>query len=378
MKETITYITGGESHGPALTTIVKGLPAGFQLDVEALNYQLWRRQQGYGRGGRMKIEKDRVAVLSGLRDSMTLASPLTLMVQNRDFKNWQNRMDPVDADVSNKVTIPRPGHADYAGITKYAFDDIRNVLERASARETGARILPGAVCRQFLENLGVHIYSHVTQLGKVKYTLSELNEELLKKAEISDVRCIDTKVAKAMRAEIDAVKKAGDSIGGVFQVAVFGLPLALGSYVHWDDKLSSAIATEIMGMQAIKGIAFGDGFEGADKRGSEYHDPFAIEDGKITRTSNHAGGLEGGMTNGQTLLFSAVMKPIPTLTTALDSFDIESMQKVDAHKERSDTCALPAAAVVAENLIARPILNAILSRYGADRWEKIKERVEAE
>ncbi|MFA6618591.1 MAG: chorismate synthase [Candidatus Neomarinimicrobiota bacterium] len=374
MREAITYITGGESHGPALTTLIRGLPAGFTLDIEALNYQLWRRQQGYGRGDRMKIEKDQVAVLSGLRNSMTLASPLTLMVQNKDFQNWQNHMDPVEADVSFKVTVPRPGHADHAGITKYAFDDIRNVLERASARETGARILPGAVCRQFLEDLDIHIYSHITQLGKVKYKASELDKALLKKAELSDVRCVDEKLAEAMRAEIDAVKSAGDSIGGVFQIIVFGLPPALGSYVHWDDKLSSAIAAEIMGLQAIKGIAFGDGFEAADKRGSEYHDPFVLEDGKVTRTSNHAGGLEGGMTNGQPLIFSAIMKPIPTLSKPLDSFDIESMVKVEAHKERSDTCALPAAAVVAENIIARPILNAILARYGGDRWEKIKER----
>ncbi len=374
MKEHISYITAGESHGPALTTIIKGLPAGFKLDVDAVNYQLWRRQQGYGRGGRMKIEQDRVAVLSGLRDSMTLASPLTLMVQNKDFANWQNRMDPVDADISHKVLIPRPGHADYAGIVKYGFDDVRNVLERASARETGARILPGAVCRQLLEDIGIKIYSHITQLGKVSCEYDELDEDMLKKADGSDVRCVDENQAEAMRKEIDEVKVAGDSIGGIFQIVVYGLPLALGSYVHWDDKLTSSIAAEIMGMQAIKGMEFGDGFSAASKRGSEYHDPFVLVDGKVERASNHAGGLEGGMTNAEPLILSAVMKPIPTLTTPLDSFSIDSMEKVEAHKERSDTCALPAAAVVAENLIARPILNAVLSRFGADRWEKIKER----
>ncbi|MCF7833024.1 MAG: chorismate synthase [Candidatus Marinimicrobia bacterium] len=370
----MTYITGGESHGPAMTCIVKGLPAGFQVNIEQVNYQLWRRQQGYGRGGRMKIEQDKVAVLSGLRNCMTLASPLTLMIQNKDFKNWQYKMDPVESDVSEKVEIPRPGHADYPGITKYGFDDIRNVLERASARETVARILPGAVCRQYLNELNIRLYSHITQIGTVKIPEIEVSENALKKADASDVRCIDETSGKAMRKEIESVKAAGDSIGGIFQIIVFGLPVGLGSYVHWDDKLSTALASEIMGLQAIKGVSFGDGFDAADKRGSQYHDAFKIQDKDIFRISNHAGGLEGGMSNGQPLIINAVMKPIPTLTKALESFNIESMEKADAHKERSDTCALPAAAVVAENIIARPILNAILARFGADRWTEIKKR----
>ena len=374
MNESITYMTAGESHGPAMTCIIKGLPAGFQINIEQVNYQLWRRQQGYGRGGRMKIEQDKVAVLSGLRNSMTLASPVTLMVQNKDFKNWQYKMDPVESDVSEKVEIPRPGHADYPGIMKYGFDDIRNVLERASARETSARILPGAVCRQFLEELGINIYSHITQLGTIKISTSDLCEGSLKIADASDVRCIDEKKAKAMRKEIDKVKAAGDSIGGTFQIVVYGLPIGLGSYVHWDDKLSTALASEIMGLQAIKGVSFGDGFDAADKTGSQYHDAFKIKGNEVLRTSNHAGGLEGGMSNGQPLIINAVMKPIPTLTKALESFNIGSMEKVDAHKERSDTCALPAASVVAENIIARPIFNAILARYGADRWDEIKKR----
>ncbi|RKY54985.1 MAG: chorismate synthase [Candidatus Neomarinimicrobiota bacterium] len=374
MNESITYMTGGESHGPAMTCMIKGLPAGFQINIEQLNYQLWRRQQGYGRGDRMKIEQDKVAVLSGLRNSMTLASPVTLMVQNKDFKNWQYKMDPVESDVSEKVRIPRPGHADYPGITKYGFDDIRNVLERASARETAARILPGAVCRQFLEELGINIYSHIIQLGAIKISRSNISETLLKKADTSDMRCIDEQKAEAMRKEIDKVKAAGDSIGGIFQIVIYDLPVGLGSYVHWDDKLSVALASEIMGLQAIKGVSFGDGFEAADKTGSQYHDAFKIKGNEVLRTSNHAGGLEGGMSNGNPLVINAVMKPIPTLTRALESFDIGNMEKVDAHKERSDTCALSAATVVAENLVARPILNAILSRYGADRWDEIKKR----
>ncbi|MCK4813088.1 MAG: chorismate synthase [Candidatus Marinimicrobia bacterium] len=375
MQKAITYITGGESHGPAMTTLIKGLPAGFTLDIDQLNYQLWRRQQGYGRGGRMKIEQDRVAVLSGLRNSMTLASPLTLMVQNNDFRNWQEKMDPVNADTSQKVQVPRPGHADYPGIIKYGFDDIRNVMERASARETTARILPGAICRQFLEALDIRLYSHIIQLGSIRIRTKKIDETLLKTADTSDVRCIDTVAAKAMRNEIDAAKAKGDSLGGIFQVIVYGLPIGLGSYVHWDDKLSSAIAAEIMGIQAIKGIEFGIGFEGASLRGSQYHDAFKIENEKVQRTSNHAGGVEGGITNGEALIFNAVMKPIPTLTTALDSFNISNMEKVKAHKERTDSCALPAAAVVAENVTAGPILNALLARYGGDCWNDIKQRI---
>jgi len=374
MENLITYLTGGESHGPAMTAVIKGLPAGFRLDIDQLNYQLWRRQQGYGRGGRMKIEQDTVAVLSGLRNSMTLASPLTLMVQNKDFRNWQHTMDPVEADTSEKIKIPRPGHADYPGIMKYGFDDIRNVLERASARETAARILPGAVCRQFLADLDIRLYSHVIQLGPVKIPSIEINEEELKKAETSDVRCIHGKSAEAMRKEIDKVKKAGDSIGGIFQIIAYGLPAGLGSYVHWDNKLSTALSAEIMGMQAIKGVSFGDGFDSAAFRGSEYHDEFKLNKGSVERSTNHAGGLEGGMSNGQELIINAVMKPIPTLVKALDSFHIDNMTKEAAHKERSDTCALPAAAVVAENIIAVPILNAILSRFGSDVWDQIKKR----
>ena len=378
MNGRITYLTAGESHGPALTCVVKGLPAGFYLDIEKLNHQLWRRQQGYGRGGRMKIEQDRVAVLSGLRNSMTLASPMTLMIQNKDFENWKNRMDPVKADVSDKVTVPRPGHADLSGAMKYGFDDIRNILERASARETAARILPGAVCRQFLEDLGIRLYSHVIQLGQVKLPEMAYSENLLAKADASDVRCIDDGTAEAMRKEIDAVKAAGDSVGGIFQVQVFGLPAGLGSYVHWDDKLTSALAAEVMGLQAIKGISFGDGFDSAGLKRSDYHDELILENGKVIRTSNHAGGVEGGMSNGQPLILNAVMKPIPTLTTPLNSFDMSTHEAVKAHKERSDTCALPAAAVVAENLVARPLLNAILDRFGGDEWSVTKQRYSGE
>ena len=375
MQYRIRYMTGGESHGPAVIAMIRGLPAGFHLDVEDLNYQLWRRQQGYGRGGRMKIEKDRVAVLSGLRGSMTLGSPLTLMLQNRDFLNWQDKMDPVSANMEEKVQVPRPGHADHAGMIKYGFDDLRNVLERASARETAARILPGAVCRQYLKALDIRIYSHVLRIGNVCAD-EAAGEEALKKADdTGSLRCLDPAAAEKMRKEIDTAKQQGDSLGGVFRVCVYGLPAGLGSYVHWDDRMTSMISAEIMGIQALRGIEFGKGFSGAGIPGSRYHDAFAVKGGRVERSSNTAGGIEGGMTNGQPLIFSAFMKPIPTLTTPLKSYHIENREERTAHRERSDICAVPAASVVAENVTAVPLLNAVLSRFGGDSWEVLKERV---
>lgn len=375
MQQIISYMSAGESHGPAEVLIIRGLPAGFHLDIDALDRQLQRRQQGYGRGGRMRIEKDEVRVLSGLRHGITLASPLTLMIENKDHARWRKEMDPLQGEAQSKVRVPRPGHADFAGAAKYGFDDIRNVLERASARETAARILAGAVCRQFLEELGMRLGSYLIRLADVRCPDMQPGEELFRKAEESDVRCPDPKSAELMRKAIDKAKAAGDSLGGIFRVAVLGLPPGLGSYVHWDEKLTSRIAAEIMGIQAVRGIAFGAGFEGAGLSGSAYHDIFVIEKERIKRATNRAGGLEGGMSNGEVLQFDAVMKPIPTLTSPLDSFNMDTMKKVTAHQERSDVCALPAAAVVAENLCAVPLLNALLLRYGADRWDHILRRV---
>lgn len=367
----MTYITAGESHGPALTTVIKGLPAGFRLDVDAVNSQLARRQKGYGRGGRMAIETDKVEILSGSRDSVLLGSPLSCVIRNRDHANWVSQMDPVHAPEKHEIHIPRPGHADYAGAVKYGFKDIRNVLERASARETAARILPGAVARQMLEDLGIRIFSCVMQIGdaRVKNTISPAE---MAKADDSDVRCPDTAAADEMRKNIDDAKKNGDSLGGIFQIVVTGLPVGLGSYVHWDTKLSSAIAAEIMGIQAIKGIEFGLGFSGASVPGSAYHDEFCVRDGKTERKSNRAGGLEGGMSNGNPLVFNVVMKPIPTLTQPLKSVDMISGEEVSAHKERTDSCAVPAASVVAENVTAVPLLNALMDRYGSDNWNMIR------
>lgn len=369
----ITYITAGESHGPALTAVIKGFPAGFFIDVNAVNSQLARRQQGYGRGGRMKIESDKVDILSGCRNSMLLGSPVSCIIHNKDFKNWEAQMHPVAAAEMEPIHVPRPGHADYAGAIKYNFKDIRNVLERASARETAARIIPGAMARQMLEDLGIRIYSHVLQIGKAQVLQKDLpSEEQLKASDDSDVRCLDTKKSEEMRQEIDTAKSRGDSLGGIFQVVVLGLPVGLGSYVHWDTKLQSQIAAEILGIQAMKGIEFGLGFSGAAVPGSEYHDEFCIKNDVITRKSNRAGGLEGGMSNGNPLLFNVVMKPIPTLTRPLDSVDLQTGKKVQAHKERTDSCAVPAAAVVAENVTAVPLMNALMERFGSDNWDMIK------
>jgi len=375
----INFITAGESHGPLLTAIISGLPAGFKIDVEKINKQLQKRQLGYGRGGRMKIEKDKVRVLSGVRNSVTLGSPITLQIMNRDFLNWKDTMDPILLDQRDeKVEIPRPGHADYAGIKKYGFNDIRNVLERSSARETAIRVAVGGLCRQFLENIGIKFFSHVTQIGKVSIKEKIYSNELLELANNSTVRCIDKNVSEQMEKEIDNAKSLGDSIGGIFQVVVKNLPIGLGSYVHWDERLSSKISSHILGIPAIKGIEFGKGFNSAKILGKDYHDEFTVKNGKISRDSNNAGGLEGGMTSGEPLVINAVMKPIPTLTNPLKSFNIKTKEKVVAHKERTDSCAVPAASIVAENVIAIPLLDAFLNRFGRDSWKIIKKRFKDE
>ncbi|MEA1987234.1 MAG: chorismate synthase [Candidatus Marinimicrobia bacterium] len=375
----INFITAGESHGPILTAIINGLPAGFTIDIEKINNQLQKRQQGYGRGGRMKIEKDQVSILSGVRNSITLGSPITMQIKNHDFKNWQDTMDPILSDSrNNKVTIPRPGHADYAGIKKYGFDDIRNVLERSSARETAIRVAVGALCRQFLESINIVFLSHVIQIGNISIDTNSVNYSDLKSVDNSSVHCIDKKISKKMEVAIDNTKAEGDSIGGIFQVIVKNLPIGLGSYIHWDERLSSKISAHILGIPAIKGVEFGKGFDSAKISGKNYHDEFVVKNGDILRTSNNAGGLEGGMTNGEPLVINAVMKPIPTLTNPLNSFNIHTKEKTIAHKERTDSCAVPASSIVAENVIAIPILDTFLDRFGRDNWATIKKRFENE
>ena len=374
----LQFITAGESHGPALTVIIHGLPAGFRLDADQINLQLSRRQTGHGRGGRMKIENDTVTFLSGLRNSVTLGSPLTCIIPNKDFKNWQDTMDPVSARTDTKVTVPRPGHADYAGYIKYGMDDIRNILERASARETAMRTLAGAVCRQFLENTGISFHSMVVKIGSVSLDESRFTDPLQwTDSEISPVRCPDPDVTKKMIEAIDQAKKEGDSLGGVFKVAVRGLPIGLGSHTQWNERLTSMISSHILGIPAIRGIEFGLGFGCADLPGSKVHDPFTIKNGVISRLSNNSGGIEGGMSNGNDLIFKAVMKPIPTLVKPLESVDLSTGVPTPAHMERTDSCAVPAASVVAENVTAIPILDAFLSKYGGDSWPETLKHVNA-
>jgi len=374
----IQCITAGESHGPALSVIIHGLPSGFRLDVDEINRQLSRRQKGYGRGGRMRIETDRVEILSGLRNSMTLGSPLACIIRNRDFENWKKTMDPVRADLSEKISVPRPGHADYAGMLKYKTDDLRNILERASARETAVRTLAGAVCRQFLENAGISLYSIVTRIGPAGVDPEHMPPVAdWIQADKSPVRCPDSKTEKLMIKAIDTARKEGDSLGGLFRVAVRNLPVGLGSYTQWNERLTSMIAAQILGIPAIRGIEFGLGFKAAELPGSRVHDPLEIKEGKIYRSTNHSGGIEGGMSNGCDLIFSAVMKPIPTLSKPLASVDLKTGKQTSAHKERTDSCAVPAASVVAENVTAIPLLEAFLMKFGGDSWEETLKHREA-
>ena len=370
----IEYITAGESHGPGLTAIIKGLPAGFKIDIDALTLQLQRRKKGVGRGGRQKIESDELTFLSGLRNSITLGSPLTLHIQNKDFENWKDDMDPISTQSEKEaISVPRPGHADFAGMKKYRVKDIRNILERASARETAIRNAVGAICRQFLEDVGIIIRSQVISIGSISSNLPLPNEKDFRATINSNVNCLGPNHSKHMEDEILAAMKQGDSLGGTFRVLVYNLPVGLGSHTHWDEKLHSKISAEIMGINAIKGIEFGKGFASSQIPGSEYHDEFIISEGTISRKSNNAGGLEGGMTTGETLYFQAVMKPIPTLAKSLQSVNLLTNEPAPAFKERTDSCAVPAASIIAENITAIPILDSLLLKYGGDSWEEFLE-----
>ena len=337
----LRFLTAGESHGPQLTAIVDGFPAGVKLDVEAINKNLSRRQQGYGRGGRMKIETDRVEILSGVRFGETLGSPITLVVKNRDWENWRDRMSAFGDPTGEKVTAVRPGHADLNGVIKYDRRDARDILERSSARETTMRVAVGGLCKEFLRAVGITIESRVTMIGGAT-TVEE------------------------MHAAIDAAKSKGDTLGGIFEVSVKGAPIGLGSHVQWDRRLDGRLAEAFMSIQAIKGVEIGAGFECGKKFGSEIHDEIFLEDGRIVRKTNRAGGLEGGMTNGEEIIIRAAMKPIPTLMKPLQTIDINTKEAVSASKERSDTCAAEAAAVVGEAMTAFVIADAVLEKFGGD------------
>ena len=348
--EKFRFLTSGESHGKSLTAIIEGVPAGIGIDIDFINSELHRRQQGYGRGDRMKVESDTVEITSGVRFGKALGSPITLVIKNRDFENWQKIMSvsPNDRTDDKAFSVYRPGHADYAGAVKYNQEDLRNILERSSARKTAIEVAVGAVAKLILKEIGISGSSEITQIGSA---------------------CCPDKFHK----EIDLAKENGDSVGGKFVVVYKNLPVGLGSHVHWDRGIDGRLAQVVMSIPAIKAVEIGDNPLGLC--GSEYHDEFEIKDGEICRTSNHAGGVEGGMTNGQDLVVSAVMKPIPTMMKPLESVDSKTNEKAKAHYERSDVCAVESCAVVAEARIAWVLVNEILLKYGSDSIDELKSRM---
>jgi chorismate synthase len=381
------YLTAGESHGPQLTAILEGLPAGMPITDEDINKELERRQKGHGRGRRMQIEKDQVQIVSGVRHGYTLGSPIALVVENNDWKHWTKIMgsEPIPEDeleeVKRVITRPRPGHADLNGALKYGHRDMRNVLERSSARETTVRVAAGAVAKKLLSLLGIEIASHVIEIGGVKaeeMTYQSL-DELRQLTEESSVRCADKNVEDKMKEAIDTAKQNGDSIGGVVEVIVEGMPPGVGSYVHYDRKLDAKIAGAIVSINAFKGVEFGIGFEAARKPGSQVHDEIIWDETHgYTRKTNRLGGFEGGMTTGMPIVVRGVMKPIPTLYKPLQSVDIETKEPFSASIERSDSCAVPAAAVVAENVVAWEIASAIVEQFYSDRIETLQASIQAQ
>ncbi|MBC8265094.1 MAG: chorismate synthase [Anaerolineales bacterium] len=394
------FLTAGESHGPCLIAIIEGMPAGLYLSEEEINVDLRRRQGGYGRGQRMKIERDEVEILSGVAKGLTIGAPIALRIENKDWANWKDRDVP-------PWTVPRPGHADLAGGIKYGLDDLRLVAERASARETAARVVVGAVAKRLLSEFGIAVGSCVTEIGGVVAEISpppsppqlwggreggaspllggteggELWEggEIWERAEASDVRCPDPIAAEAMRQRVDEAKAAGDSLGGVFVVVATGVPVGLGSHVHWDRRLDARLAGAVMSIPAIKGVEIGPAFENARRRGTEVHDEIVVkntdrQDLRITRCSNRAGGIEGGISNGQPIVVRAAMKPIPTTVTPLQSVDLATGEAATTQYQRSDVCAVPAASVVGEAMVAWVIADALMDKLGGDSIEEMKAR----
>ena len=372
-----SFSTAGESHGPAEVALVHGVPAGLGLRAEDVNRDLARRQQGYGRGGRQKIEKDEVEFLGGVRHGYTLGAPVAMLMPNRDYANWEARMtpDPVEERPA-PITLPRPGHADLAGMQKYATDDLRNILERSSARETTARVAAGGVAKKLLAEFGVEIHSAVYRIGGAAYEKERAALDV-RKADDSEVRCPDPEVSEKMKAEIDAARYARDALGGEFVVVAEDCPPGLGSYVDWRDKLDAKLAHAIMSINAMKGVEFGMGFEVAARRSSEVQDEIVLQDGRISRSSNRLGGLEGGMTNGEPVVVSAAMKPISTIAQTLRTVDISTGEPSRAFKERADSCAVPAAAVIGESMVAVVLAEAFLEKFGADNMTDIRSSYDA-
>ncbi|MEW6481928.1 MAG: chorismate synthase [bacterium] len=365
----LRFLTAGESHGPSLTVILEGLPAGLFIDKEEINKQLARRQMGYGRGGRMKIEKDEIEITGGIRKGYTLGSPLCMNIKNKDWENWREKWDNVEPILS-----PRPGHADLSGAIKYGHSDLRNVLERASARETAARCAVGCVCKGFLSNFGIDVLGYVVSIGKIRTkrspkTYAEING--------SPLFCADSIKEKLMIKEIDKASENGDTLGGVFEIKAIGVPVGLGSYVHWDRRLDSLLAFALMSIPGIKGVEIGLGFEAAKRFGSKVHDEIFYKN-KFYRKANNAGGIEGGVSNGEPIIIRCAMKPIPTLKKPLSSVNIETKEKTKAVVERADVCAVPSASFIGEAMTAFIIANAFLERYGGDNMKQIEKRFKNE
>lgn len=380
----LRWLTAGESHGPELTAIIEGLPAGVPVTSSIVQADLQRRKLGYGRGSRMKFEQDELTLSGGVVHGLTLGSPVSIRIGNTEWPKWQEVMSAEPTELSDKsrgrsalLTRPRPGHADLTGMQKYGFRDSRPVLERASARETAARVALGAIARSLLHELGIELVSHTVAIG----TVFVPGEAPLPRAEhvslldADPVRCFDTKTSEQMVAEIDDTKKSGDTIGGVVEVLVFGLPPGLGSHVHWDRKLDSRLAAALMSIQAIKGVEIGDGFETAKRRGSQAHDALHVSDAGIQRATGRAGGIEGGMSTGDVLRVRAAMKPIATVPNALATVDVSTGEDAKAHHQRSDVCAVPAAGVVAEAMVALTMAQAVLEKFGGDSVEETRRNL---
>ena len=382
MLKKISYMTAGESHGKGLIGIIEGIPAGMNITEEYIEKDLIRRMQGHGRGGRMKIEKDHAEIFSGVRHAITLGSPISLLIKNFDWVNWEDRMAIGEPKKEHrKVTMPRPGHADLAGVMKYGLDDIRNVLERSSARETAMRVAIGAVCRKLLEEVGITVGSRVYQIHNVVDSTAVSNDMSLQglndTVDASPVRCFDKDAEKKMMDVIDEARNNGDSVGGSFEVIAKGLPYGLGTYINADGKLQARISQAMMSVNAFKGVEVGTGFASSAVFGSELHDEILYEDSKITRASNNAGGIEGGMSNAQPIHVKVSMKPISTLIKPLRSIDLNTMEPKLAHKERTDSCAVPAASIIGEAMLAIVLADALLEKFGGDSLDQLKKHIKA-
>jgi chorismate synthase len=368
---TLRFLTAGESHGPALMAILEGLPAGLQISDEMINKELARRQRGYGAGPRMKIERDTVQIMGGVLEGRTIGSPLAMQIINRDHQKWAGK--PIKS-----FTTPRPGHADLTGTLKYGYDDLRPALERASARETAARVAVGAVCKHLLAQFDIQIGGYVTAIGEVTAVLDQIPlRQRLSLAEENEVRCPDAKTAEKMKARIHQVMKERDTLGGIIEVTALGLPVGLGSHVHWDRRLETRLGAAVLSVPAIKGVEFGSAFENARLPGTQVHDAIRLDGDDLTRPSNRAGGIEGGITNGQPLLLRAAMKPIATTLTPQDTVDLARGEEVPTQYERSDFCPVPRAVPILEAMIAFVIAYALIEKLGGDSFEELKARYQS-